>query len=104
MTLSEQLAMQQIQPTTPASLVLPDTATATTTGKSLPEEINTFKLSMIAVANERLEEGKNYLDTKELKDLNSIVKDLEASTLRDTSGPTINIVVQNMLNSFSDDI
>ncbi len=113
MTLSEQLdahinevetqTLTQPHITTTPTKVIP-LVTVEPTTSNLTTGILDFKLNMLSVANERLAEGKNYLEIKELKDLNSIVKDLEASQNKDTSGPTVNILVQNMIDKYSDDI
>jgi len=84
----------------------PTTSIVSPPPTTLEDGILTFKHNMLDWANNQLKDNSSYLEIKEMKDLNSIVKDLEASTLKkdDTSTTTVNILVQNMLDRYKDDI
>lgn len=47
----------------------------------------------------------NHLDTKEVKDLVSIVSTIETSiTKPEDSNQNVNVIIQNLINKFDDDI
>jgi len=76
---------------------------------NLPTEILTkieeFKTSAIEHALNFMANDAKYAETKELKDMVSIVDTIEKSyTGRDDSKTTINIAMQNMVKKYSDDI
>jgi len=93
-------------PHKPIVTIVPNKPTQPPQLEDLQHGIHTFKTNMLTWANDQLKDNSSYLEIKEMKDLNSIVKDLEASTLKkdDTSGTTVNILVQNMLDKYHDDI
>ena len=106
LTMTEQLDLKlrsQAQPP-PLTLLPKATNQPKTPTSTLVSDIALFKANMLQWANQTLEEGKNYLDIKEMKDLNSIVKDIEQSSQVKDTVPNINILVQNMLDLNKDDI
>lgn len=70
---------------------------------SLLQDINSFKVGAIKYANQQLEDAE-FLEVKEFKDLVSIVSTVETS-LKDSkdTGPSINILIQNLSEKFTDD-
>jgi len=69
----------------------------------LLEDINSFKVDAVKYAREQIAEA-DFLEVKEFKDLVAIVSTVETS-LKDNkdTGPTINILVQNLSEKFRDD-
>ena len=73
--------------------------------KDLPisEGIQKFKSEVIKYANEALSKSK-YLEVKEVKDLTTIITMIEnSSNNKADANPTINILVQNILDRQKDD-
>jgi len=74
-------------------------------------DIEDFKESAIAWAKHQLDTDKNrpisILDVKEVKDLTSIVTNIEATYRAkdddDAKGVTVNVLVQNIVDRFKDD-
>ena len=71
--------------------------------EKLQEDIDTFKRHAMKFALDEMADGV-VLEIKEFKDLVAVVTNIETS-IKDTrdTGPTINILVQNLTEKFTDD-
>ena len=97
-TTSEEI-QHTIVPTTTSTIV-----PATTEHNSLIEDIMEFKRLALAQAMHFIKEEAKFAEVKEFKDIVSIVDSIDKS-LKDTidTGPTVNIMVQNIVEKFKDD-
>ena len=85
-------------PAAPATIDEPDTDKET-----MLRDIASFKKEIIAYAKEQMADS-HLLEIKEAKELMAIVSSVEAS-LKDikSTGPTINILVQQLAEKYQDD-
>ena len=99
---------QPKQPVTIASIEvpqLPKKLPVTQTDTSVKEDIEKFKKLAIANALRFIEEDIAFASVKDFKDMVAIVDSIDKSykDIKDT-GPTIQVLVQNIFERFSDDV
>ena len=99
---------QPKQPVTIASIEvpqLPKKLPVTQTDTSVKEDIEKFKKLAIANALRFIEEDIAFAIVKDFKDMVAIVDSIDKSykDIKDT-GPTIQVLVQNIFERFSDDV
>lgn len=91
-----------------ATKPLPSAAPQTDTlleKKSPQEAIDEFKELALDHALRFMKNDARFAEVKEFKDIVAIVDSLEKSYSKSTdSGPTINILVQNLMERFKDDV
>ena len=80
--------------------IVPDVSS----NKVLLDDIQQFKASTLKIAKDRISNEGFTIDTKEMKDLVSIVDTIEKSIVdKKDTGATVNILVQNIQSRFKDD-
>lgn len=71
---------------------------------TIMEDINTFKQAAIKKAISFMSNEADYASVKEIKDMTSLVMEIEKSYKGTDTGPTINVLVQNITERFKDDV
>jgi uncharacterized protein (DUF433 family) len=73
------------------------------TNEDLMADIDKFKREVVAKALDFIKNHAQYAEVKELKDMVAIVDSVEKSYKDTNTGPTINVLVQNLTENFKDD-
>ena len=107
-TTNEHLATTPLVTTT-TPLVTTTTSLATSTSnqeedQTIMEDINTFKQAAIKKAILFMSNKADYASVREIKDMTSLVMEIEKSYKGTETGPTVNVLVQNITERFKDDV
>jgi len=71
--------------------------------EDLMADIDTFKKEVVAKALDFIKNHAQYAEVKELKDMVAIVDSVEKSYKDTNTGPTINVLIQNLTERLKDD-
>lgn len=71
---------------------------------SVQQDIESFKRAVVTEALHRIKWEASSIDTKSLKELASIVDMIERSYKGTQDGQQVNVLIQNIVNNFKDDV
>lgn len=101
----EEVAQASTPPTTTQATILPVIDNDTDIVEEIRADIKTCKRLAMARCKEFLTNDAKFAEVKEIKDIVSIVNDIDKSmqVVKVVDGATVNVYINNLINNFRDD-